>query len=120
MLDTLDDMKARDVRCYDVSEKTSITDWMIVASGNSTRHVKMLAEHVALKAKQGGTPPLGVEGGQEAQWVLVDLADVLVHVMLPVTREFYNLEKLWGDESPGHSGHGATVQDVDAGSGTEV
>lgn len=95
VLAALDDMKAVDVRVIDVRDLTSITDRMVIASGTSTRHVKALAEHVVEQAKQRGYKPLGVEGETTAEWVLVDLADVVVHVMMPEIREFYALEKLW-------------------------
>ncbi len=91
----LDDAKANDVQTIDVRGKTTITDFMIIASGNSTRHVKTLADSVVMKSKKAGLEILGVEGGSDAEWVLVDLADVLVHLMLPRTRSFYNLEGLW-------------------------
>ncbi len=98
----LDDLKAKDVREIDVRGKTSVTDIVIVASGTSTRHVKSIADEVVRSAKKAGLPPLGVEGQREAEWVLVDLGDIIVHVMLPRTREFYGLERLWtvGDDSP--------------------
>jgi ribosome-associated protein len=95
VLAALDDMKGVDVRVIDVRELTAITDRMVIVSGTSTRHVKALADNVALQAKQHGYKPLGVEGENTAEWVLVDLADVVVHVMLPEIRDFYALEKLW-------------------------
>ena len=102
VLAALDDLKARDVREIDVREKSSVTDLLVVASGTSSRHVKSIAEEVVRKAKQAGLPPIGVEGQREAEWVLVDLGDIVVHVMLPRTREFYGLERLWtvGDQMP--------------------
>ena len=95
VLTALDDMKGVDVRVIDVRDLTSITDRMVIVSGTSTRHVKALAENVALQAKQHGYQPLGIEGDNTAEWVLVDLADVVVHVMMPEIRDFYALEKLW-------------------------
>lgn len=95
VVDAIDDMKGVDLDVIDVRNMTSITDRMVIVSGTSSRHVKAIADNVLLKAKHGGYPALGVEGGQEAEWVLIDLGDVVVHVMLPATREFYALEKLW-------------------------
>ena len=102
VLAALDDLKARDVREIDVRDKSSVTDLLVVASGTSSRHVKSIADEVVKKAKKAGLPPIGVEGQREAEWVLVDLGDIVVHVMLPRTREFYGLERLWtvGDEMP--------------------
>lgn len=94
-LDALAEAKAQDVVVLDVRNKTSITDSMIVASGSSSRHVKTLAERVSMAAKAAGLGPVRTEGERDAEWVLVDLTDVLVHVMLPRTRDFYNLEGLW-------------------------
>lgn len=95
VLAALEDVKGVDIRVVDVREMTSITDRMVIVSGTSTRHVKALAENVVLEAKQHGCKPLGVEGESTAEWVLVDLADVVVHIMMPEIRDFYALEKLW-------------------------
>ena len=95
----LDDAKAVDITELRVGDKTSITDYMIIACGTSTRHIRTLADAVVRQAKSSGQPVLGVEGDKDAEWVLVDLADVLVHLMLPRARAFYNLEKLWAEES---------------------
>ena len=102
VIGALDDLKAKDVAEIDVRGKSSVTDLLVVASGTSSRHVKSIAEEVVRKAKQAGLPPIGVEGQREAEWVLVDLGDIVVHVMLPRTREFYGLERLWtvGDDVP--------------------
>ena len=102
VLAALDDLKARDVREIDVRDKSSVTDLLVVASGTSSRHVKSIADEVVQKAKKAGLPPIGVEGQREGEWVLVDLGDIVVHVMLPRTREFYGLERLWtvGDDMP--------------------
>jgi ribosome-associated protein len=91
----LEDVKAKDIVTLDVRDMTSVTDYMIVASGTSNRHVKALADAVAEKAKEAGQKPVGIEGENGSEWVLIDLQDALVHVMLPRVREFYNLEKLW-------------------------
>jgi len=95
VIDALEEVKARDIVKLDVRDLTTVTDYMIVASGTSNRHVKALADAVAEKARQAGHKPAGVEGQEGAEWVLLDLEDALVHVMLPRVREFYNLEKLW-------------------------
>lgn len=91
----LEAIKAVDIRVIDVRGLTSITDRMVIASGTSTRHIKALAENVVLEAKRHGFAALGVEGEDTTGWILVDLSDVVVHIMMPETREFYALEKLW-------------------------
>ena len=93
--EALDDLKAVNVVCLDVKELSSITDFMVIASGTSRRHVSSLAENVVLKAKHQGVMPLGTEGETEGEWILVDLGDVVVNVMMPDTRLLYDLEKLW-------------------------
>ena len=95
VMTALEDMKGVDIRVIDVRDQTSITDRMVIVSGTSTRHVKALAENVVLESKKNGYKPLGIEGENVAEWVLVDLADVVVHVMMPEIRDFYALEKLW-------------------------
>ncbi|WP_374248157.1 ribosome silencing factor [Thermomonas sp.] len=99
----LEELKAKDIVELDVRGKSSVCDYMVVASGTSTRHVKSAADEVVRFAKKLDVMPLGVEGEREAEWVLVDLGDVIVHVMLPRVREFYALERLWsvGDQPPG-------------------
>jgi len=100
VVDALEEMKAKNVVTLDVGAMTSIADQMIIASGTSTRHVKALADTVIEKAREAGYTPVGVEGEQTAEWVLVDLGDVIVHVMQQATREYYDLERLW--RNPDH------------------
>ncbi len=109
VIGALEDLKAQDIWVADVRDMTSIADLMIVASGTSDRHVKAIADNVVEQAKKAGFPPLGVEGEGGSDWVLVDLGDVIVHLMLPQTRAFYNLEKLWSvsEQAAGHRGEEA-------------
>ena len=95
VIDALDEVKAKDIVKLDVRKMTTVTDYMIVASGTSNRHIKALADNVADKAREAGHRPVGVEGEEGGEWILLDLQDILVHVMLPRVRDFYNLEKLW-------------------------
>jgi ribosome-associated protein len=107
VLAAFEDMKAVDIRLLDVRGLTDVADTMIVCSGTSDRHVRAIAELVIERAKAAGRRPLGTEGKQDAEWVLVDLQDVLVHVMLPRVREFYALEELW--EAPAAARRAAPV-----------
>ena len=95
----LDDLKGRDIVCMDIAEISTIADYMVVATGTSNRHVKSLSEEVVKKVKEAGGTIKGVEGERQAEWVLIDLGDVVVHAMLPETRAFYQLEKLWDKDS---------------------
>ena len=95
VISALEDFKAIDIQTIDVSDQIPLTELFVIASGSSSRHVKSMAENLVAKAKAAGCQPLGVEGQREADWVLVDLNDVIVHLMLPQARAFYNLEKLW-------------------------
>lgn len=89
------DVKAKDIIEFDVSKISNVADAIIIASGTSTRHVKALADNVADEARKAGFRPIGVEGERDAEWILIDLGFVVVHVMLPTARKFYDLESLW-------------------------
>ena len=104
VVSSLEDFKANDILVIDVSGRSPLTERLVIASGTSTRHVKSMSENLIVKAKAAGRPPLGVEGAREGEWVLVDLNDVIVHLMLPQTRAFYNLEKLWEASAERRSG----------------
>jgi ribosome-associated protein len=95
VVEALEDLKAVNTVTLDVAAMTDVTDFLVIASGTSNRHVKSLADNVCLEAKKQGMRPLGVEGEDAGEWVLVDFGDVVVHVMLPATRDFYDLERLW-------------------------
>ena len=98
VVDALEDVKAVDIRVLDVEAMSNFTDHMIIASGTSTRQVKALATSVVVEAKKAGIEVLGQEGENPGEWVLIDLGDVVVHIMVPQVRDFYNLEKLWSVE----------------------
>ena len=102
VVDALDDLKAVNTVTLDVTGLTDVMDYLVITSGTSNRHVKSLADNVCLEAKKQGLRPLGVEGEAAGEWVLVDFGDVVVHVMLPATRDFYDLERLWArPDQPG-------------------
>lgn len=91
----MEDLKAVDVQCFDVSALTTMTDLMIIASGRSDRQVRAIAERVVERARQEQVRPLGVEGRRQAEWILIDFGDLVVHVMHPDARAYYQLERLW-------------------------
>ncbi|MDH4561354.1 ribosome silencing factor [Pseudomonas sp. BN411] len=103
----LEDLKGQEITTIDVRGKTSITDFMVIASGTSSRHVKSLAENVLEKTKEQGVRALGSEGLDGGEWALLDLGDVVVHVMQVATRQFYDLERLWqgAEQSRAHHSH---------------
>ena len=103
--DTVKDLKAEDVQTFDVRALTTMTDFMIIASGRSNRQVKAIADKVIETAKTRRIRPLGVEGQNQAEWILIDFGDVIAHIMHPTTREYYQLEKLWSvtDRASSHS-----------------
>ncbi len=109
MVAALDEMKATNIRVLDVRGMTDIADAMVVACGNSDRHVRAIAQHVIDRAREQRHRPMGVEGNRDGEWVLVDLQDVVVHVMLPRVREFYGLERLWDAGTAMHEGAGGMV-----------
>lgn len=100
VLDALDELKAVNPVTLDVAALTDVMDYLVIASGTSNRHVKSLANNVCMEAKKQGMRPIGVEGNDVGEWVLVDFGDVVVHVMLPATRDFYDLERLWVNPTP--------------------
>ena len=96
VIEKIEDLKGRDIVDLDVTGKSSVTDNMLVCSGNSKRHVVSIAENVVKETKLAGHPPMSIEGQETGDWVLVDLGDIIVHVMQDEARDFYQLEKLWG------------------------
>lgn len=95
--EALEDLKAQDITYIDVKDRTSVTDTMILATGTSSRHAQAVADNVSAKAKEAGQHPLGSEGRGNSDWVLIDLGDVVVHIMTAQAREYYDLERLWGE-----------------------
>ena len=98
VIQALEDLKAENIKHLNLEGISGFTDRMVFASGNSNRHVKSIAQSVVEASKQAGVSPLGVEGEDIGDWVLVDLSDIVVHVMLPETREFYDIERLWSEQ----------------------
>ncbi|KAA8999950.1 ribosome silencing factor [Affinibrenneria salicis] len=96
VIDKIDDLKGQDIVSIDVQGKSSITDYMVICTGTSNRHVAAIASHVVEESRAAGLPAPGVEGGREADWIVVDLGEVIVHVMQDDSRQLYELEKLWG------------------------
>ena len=116
-VEAIDDLKGRDLRQLEVADLTSVTDRMLLVTGTSNRHVKSSANAVIRASKQSGRRPLGIEGLDQAEWVLVDLGDVVVHVMTAQSRAFYQLEKLWSAPGEGDiSEPEAGSEDLGAGS----
>ncbi|MBU2898447.1 ribosome silencing factor [Vibrio hepatarius] len=96
LVEKADDMKAQHIKTLNVKGKSSITDYMIICTGTSKRHVNSIAEHVAKESKNAGLEPLGINGDSEGEWVVLDMGNAIVHVMQEEQRELYQLEKLWG------------------------
>ncbi|NQZ81485.1 MAG: ribosome silencing factor [Colwellia sp.] len=95
VIEKIEDMKGRDIITLDIAEKSSFADFMIVCSGNSKRHVKSIAQSISMECRAEGIEPLGIEGNDVGEWALVDLGDVIVHIMTDDTRDKYQLEQLW-------------------------
>ncbi|MCK5662369.1 MAG: ribosome silencing factor [Thiotrichaceae bacterium] len=100
VINAVEDLKAFDINIVDVHGRSSVTDTLIFASGRSDRQVKSIANNVVIEAKKAGIAPLGVEGLNAGDWVLVDLGDVVVHVMLPQVRDYYGIERMWDVDDP--------------------
>ncbi|CAH0538993.1 ribosome silencing factor [Vibrio marisflavi] len=96
LADKADDMKAQNITTIDVQGKSSVTDYMVICTGTSKRHVNSIAEHVASEVKKAGMEPIGIDGEAEGEWVVVDMGSSMLHVMQDEQRALYQLEKLWG------------------------
>lgn len=96
VVDQLEEIKAKEIKVIELAEDNTIADYMVICSGTSSRHVKSIAILLIKALKERNTPPMGIEGEDVSEWVLVDCGDVIVHVMQPTTRDYYQLEKLWG------------------------
>lgn len=107
-INALEDLKAEEILVLDVKGKTTVTDWIIVATGSSSRHVRSIANNVAVEAKKANATLLGTEGEEDGEWILVDLGDVIVHVMQRQARDFYDLESLWSVDVSHRQGQDAT------------
>jgi ribosome-associated protein len=112
VIDALEDIKGFDISVMDVRKLTNITNYMIVASATSSRQAKAMGDNVREKMKEKGYDIRGTEGEKEGEWVLVDLNDIVVHIMVPATRAYYNLEQLWGD-AEARRGHIKPAQDLE-------
>jgi len=97
VIEKLEDMKGKEIISLNISEKSSFADYMIICSGNSNRHVKSIAQSVAIECRAAGVEPRGMEGNDVGEWSLVDLGDIIVHIMTNEQRDKYNLEQLWGE-----------------------
>jgi ribosome-associated protein len=105
VVDALEDVKGFDITVLDVRNLTSMTSYMVICSATSTRQTKALADNVRVKVKEQGVDIRGSEGEGSGEWVLVDLDDIVVHIMVPATRAYYNLEQLWRKNDSGKNGH---------------
>jgi len=98
VVNAIEDIKGFDITVLDVTKLTSMTSYMIICSANSSRQTKAIANNISVELKAKGFNPRGLEGEKDGEWVLVDLDDIIVHIMIPTTRAYYNLEQLWGGE----------------------
>lgn len=110
-VNAVEDVKAFDVNVVDVNGRSSVSDVLVFASGRSDRQVKSIANNVVLEAKKAGIAPLGVEGMNTGDWVLVDLGDVVVHVMLPQVRDYYGIERMWDVDNPNYDDGSESASD---------